>query len=177
MKSLILIISIMTTALSFTTQQDQFISLFDQPQLIEIDATIRINKCNNKAYIPIDLPLHTKGWIYSIVPIRKKEISSIKGTLLQEVQALAKNHASEKIPDFLTPAKNNHEFNFYIIKGKEHVESFYNCGYYEYIEKYINTKARKGYVKYGGNASFYIGFENAKDAKNLRLKIEAVAVL
>lgn len=177
MKSIIYLSFLVSLLFSITEDHYAYTNIFDEPQIIKFDITLNTNKCNNKAFIPIDLPQGAEGWIYSITTANKSETKNPKETLLPQVQKLADNKEPSTITDFINTQSSNKSFNLYIIEGKEHIESFNNCGYYKYIEKYIDTKSRSGYLEKKDNQeTMYIGIENNKDLKSLRLKIEAVAV-
>ena len=176
MKSIFITISLLISLFP-TNNHVTLQSIFSDPQLVEISATLRFDKCNNKAYIPVELPPSAKGWIYSITAIRKQEASAPKPHLLEQIQRLSKNHKVEAIADFIVLTGKMPTFNLYILNGKDEAESFFNCGSYKYIEKYIGTKSRSAYIENDRKETYYIGIESDNDLKNLRLKIEAVAVI
>ena len=178
MKKLFLLFFVTAFCAAFTSiQPSTFENVFESPQIIEIGATLKFNHCNNKAYVPIDLPSGASGFIYSISGVSKSEIKKPQSQLLNQVKELATNHEPSKIADFIRPDKKSKHFSLYILPGKENTESFFNCGCYKYIEKHENTKARSGYIKNTYKDTIFIGIEGVHDLSNLRLKIEVVAVM
>ena len=178
MKNLILFLTVTLSCLSFTVEQnDPFQTIFMTPQIVDIKPSLNVRKCNNKMYIPIALPQHAKGWIYSVTAISKQEVNSPKAVLLDQLLNLSHKYNPTKAVDFIPASKKPKEFNLYILQGKENAESFYNCNCYKYDEKHIRTKSRSGYIPATGEATYYLGIERDNDWKNLRLKVEAVAVL
>lgn len=153
------------------------VPLFETPQIIEIKATLNKSACNNKAYIPIDLPKNADGWIYSITAIKKSEMESPKTVLPEQLEKYISKYDADQLADFIPYNASNRSFNLYLLPGKENVSSFNNCGHYKYTEKYIDTKSRSGFIKNTGDETMYIGIENNRDLKTLRLKIEAVAIV
>lgn len=161
-----------------TDSTDQFVNVYAQPQIVEINSTFKKWECNNKAYLPIDLPEGAVGFIYSITPVSKKDRINPKASLLGEVSLLAKQHSVDRIADFISPTNSNKHFNMYLIPGNEYIQSFSQCGFYKYLEKHIGTKPRAAFVKNPNRAeTIFLGIENPKDLKNLRLKVEVVAVM
>jgi hypothetical protein len=185
MKTWIIILISSALCFAFTPIQTPiYVDLFESPQIVEISATLNKGKCNNKAFVAIDLPEDAKGWIYSVSAISKKDLADPKKQLHQKVLELADDHDSEHIVDFIyenqnisSGRKKSPAFNLYVLPGKENVESFYNCGCYKYIEKHIRTKPRSGYLENKSGETVYIGIESDRDLSNLRLQIEAVAIL
>jgi hypothetical protein len=166
--------------LSFSSgQSGSYIDLFGEPQTVEIKATLNKSKCNNKAFIPVELPEKAKGIIYSIKAVPKAAFKATEASLLEEVKALSTKHEYSKVADYLLPGGTQKSFNFYLINGKENIESFNNCGHYYYNQKFIHTKSRTGYLDCSqfGEDTLYIGIENANDLQNLRLIVEVVAVV
>ena len=178
MKSIVFMLFFATISMFESNNTVSYVNVFDSPQIVEFGITLNTSQCNNKAYLAVDLPKNTKGWIYSITPIDNDGATQLRGNLLDEVTRLAQIHQASKIPDFLSPSRSNKIFNLYRIQGKSNIQSFNNCGYFEYTSKFINTKARSGYVeKSSTDDTAYIGIENSHDLKKLRLKIEVVAVV
>lgn len=182
MKNLILFLVLATSSFSFTAfdndiHDEHFINVFETPQIVEINRTLNKKDCNNKFYIPVDLPKGSKGWIYSITTITKNEVENPQNMLYAKVLSLANKHEASKLPDFINHNNGKRDFNLYILPKKKNAESFFNCGYYEYIEKHINTKSRTAYIKHSNDDTVYIGIENNRDLKSLKLKVEVVAVM
>lgn len=181
MKNLILLFVLAIICPSFVASdlpnEGKFINVFETPQIVEIGKTLRLNKCNNKYYVPVALPKNAKGWIYSVTTISKNEVAEPQSALFEEVLGLADKHEPSKVADFITHKERERDFNFYILQEKDNAESFFNCGCYKYVQKYIGTKSRSAYVEKSNDETFYIAIENNKDLKNLRLKIEVVAVV
>ncbi|MFK7808070.1 MAG: hypothetical protein AB8F74_09750 [Saprospiraceae bacterium] len=183
MKNLILLFALAFTCQSFVSadlEKQSFVNVFETPQIVEIDRCIFNRKdCNNKYYLPVPLPKNAKGFIYAITPTSNVVTlnSEPQTTLLQKVEKLAADYDAEKVPDFIMPQNNKQDFNFYLLQGKKNVESFNGCGYYEYIDKTITVNSKTSYVEKANEDTYFIGIENPKDLKRLRLKIEVVAVL
>ena len=178
MKSIVFVLFLATISIFESINTVSYVNVFDTPQLVEFNITLNSNQCNNKAYLAVDLPKNTTGWIYSITPIDNGGSAHLRSTLLDEVTRLAQIHQAPKIPDFLSPSRSNKIYNLYLIQGKSNIQSFNNCGYFEYTSKFINTKARSGYVeKSSADDTAYIGIENSHDLKKLKLKVEVVAVV
>lgn len=157
-----------------------FVDVFEgEPQSIHIKSTLNKWKCNNKDFIPIEIPKNSKGLIYSVRAVKKSDFSSPKTMLLQEVKSLSKKHNSKKIADYIEPDGTDRSFNLYFISGHENIQSFNNCGHYKYNEKFINKKSRTGYINTENinQETLYIGIENNYDLKNLRIIVEVVAVV
>ena len=178
MKFLLCIFSLLSTLMITSVNENQFINVFEQPQVIELTATFNKSACNNKAYVAIDLPKNATGFIYSISPIGKKDSEVVENRLINKVNKLSKKHEANKIADYILPGKSNKSFNLYFMQESKNVQSFFNCGCYKYVEKHIRTKMRTGYVESINNEEpFYIGIEKIKDLKRLNLKLEVVAVV
>ncbi len=176
--STIFFISATIIFLSFSSLSS-FVEIFDKPEVIVIDATLNTLKCNNKAYVPLEIPKTCTGLIYSVNVADRAEAKSPSKALLNEVSLLSEKYEPSKIADYLVPSKSNREFNFYIIPSKKHIESFNNCGYFEHYEKSISTKSKTSYfhLKDRGQETIYFGIESPNDLKSLRVVIEAVAIV
>lgn len=176
--STIFFISAIIIFLSFSSSSS-FVEIFDKPEVIVIDATLNTSECNNKAYVPLEIPKTCTGLIYSVNVVDRAEAKSPSRTLLNEVSSLSEKYEPSKIADYLVPSEANRAFNFYIIPSKKHIESFNNCGYFEHYEKYVGTKSKASYfdLKDRGQETIYIGIENPNNLKSLRVVIEAVAVV
>lgn len=158
--------------------QYSFVDITKEAQALHIKSTLNKKECNNKTYLPIEIPKNSKGLIYSIRAVDKSDFKSPKSTLLNEVKKLSKKHDSSKIADYIIAQGTARNFNLYLIEGNKHIQSFNNCGHYEYIEKYIGTKSRAGYIDTEKiDDTFYLGIENNQDLKNLRVIIEVIAVV
>ena len=179
MKSIITICLFLFFFISNTIAQASFVEVFDEPKGVLINATLNKADCNNKAYVPLDLPENTKGVIYAVTAVNKSAYEAPEKKLLEEVIAVRSKNDPSKISDYLVPEGTQRTFNFYIIKGKENIKSFYDCGSYKYQEKFIDTKSLTGYINIenSNGEALYLGIENNQDLKNLRLIIEAVAVV
>ena len=171
------LISMFCFSFASEAQENKYISVFETPQIVEINRTLQTSDCNNKYYLAVDLPTGAKGWIYSITTITKSEIADSQRILLDKILGLSKRYEAQQLVDFINHNESKRSFNLYIMQKKEHAESFFNCGYYEYVEKYIETKSRSAIVQNAEGETFYIGIENNADMKNLLLKIEIVAVM
>ena len=141
-------------------QSSTMLNVFEKAQMVEIDATLNKRDCNNKFYIPIRLPEGASSFVYNISAPNKKKEDIISDNLLETMQSLSEDQHPDKIADFIHSNDKYRDFNFYILSGKEHAESFNNCGYYEYIEKYIGTKPRSGYIEKNSDQTYYLAFEN-----------------
>lgn len=163
---------------SFYGPQQSLKEVFKEPKTILIKSTLNKSPCNNKAYIPIEVPKKSVGLIYSIKTVRKSEYKNPKKELLSQLQSLDQEHEAAKLANFLVVEGTQRNFNYYTLSDLKNVNAFNNCGQYNYDEKFINTKSQTGYLSVDNNQEvFYLGIENNRDMKNLRLVIEVVAVL
>lgn len=178
-----LITSICILVCSYTLNTETIPSLVnifeDEPQSIHIKSTLNKWQCNNKDFIPIEIPKNSKGLIYSVRAVKKSEFKSPENMLIDEVKYLSKKYRPTNIADYIKPNSTNRSFNLYLISGNENIQSFNNCGHYKYQEKFINNKSRTGYINTENidQETLYIGIENNYDLKNLRVIIEVVAVV
>ena len=178
-----LITSICILVCSYTLNTESvpsFVDIFeDEPKSIHIKSTLNKWQCNNKQFIPIELPKNSKGIIYSVRAVKKSDFKSPQKMLLDEVKYLSKKHESTKIADYINPNGTNRSFNLYLMSGHENIQSFNNCGHYKYHEKFINNKSRTGYLNTENidQETIYFGIENNNDLKNLRIIVEVVAVV
>ncbi len=163
-----------------TESVPSFIEVFeDEPKSIHIKSTLKKWECNNKEFIPIELPENSKGIIYSVRTVKKSNFKSPQKTLLKEVDFLSKKYEPTKIVDYIKPDGTNQSFNLYLINGNENIQAFNNCGSYYYQEKFINNKSRAGYLSTEDidQETIYLGIENNNDLKNLRIIVEVVAIV
>jgi len=72
--------------LSFSSSSS-FVEIFDKPEVIVIDATLNTLKCNNKAYVPLEIPKTYTGLIYSVNVIDGAGAKSSSKTLLNEISS------------------------------------------------------------------------------------------
>ena len=111
-----------------------FVNVFeDEPKSIHIKSNLNKWKCNNKDFIPIELPKNSKGIIYSVRAVKKSDFSSPEKTLLKEVKSLANKHNPTKIADYIDPNGTDRSFNLYLISGNENIHGFNNCEHYKYL--------------------------------------------
>lgn len=177
------IASIFILIFSYSLQADSGLSfvdvLKDDAKSIQIKSTLITAQCNNKDYIPIELPKNAKGVIYSVRAVKKSNLKATPNMLLKEVKALADKFEPSKIADYITPKGTNRSFNMYLITGKKNIQSFNNCGYYNYKEKFIDTKSRVAYLSTEtiDQKTLYIGIENNTDLKHLSIIVEVVAIV
>lgn len=163
-----------------TESVPSFVNVFeDEPKGIHIKSTLNKRICNNKDFIPIEIPKNSKGLIYSVRAVKKSEFKSPKKMLLDEVKYLSKNYKPINIAHYINLNSTNRGFNLYIMKGYNNIQSFNNCGHYKYNEKYINKKFRTGYINTENmdQETLYFGIENNHDLRNLRIIVEAVAIV
>ncbi|MFK7773475.1 MAG: hypothetical protein AB8F94_15100 [Saprospiraceae bacterium] len=163
-----------------TESVPSFVDVFeDETKSIHIKSTLNKWQCNNKDFIPIDLPKNSKGIIYSVRAVKKSDFKSPQKMLLDEVKYLSKKHDPTKIADYINPNSTNRSFNLYLMSGNENIQSFNNCGSYNYNEKFINNKSRSGYISTENmdQETLYFGIENNHDLKNLRIIVEVVAIV
>jgi thioredoxin-related protein len=178
MKSKFLLLSLLFLINIFVNAQDvDVINLHKKPQIVDLGGLLKWKECSNKYYLPLEIPQNAKGIIYSIKDLGKDVEDGQQKTLFMEVQDLAKKYSAAEITNYINFNESSTEFNLYILPGKENAESFFNCGHYKYIEKYIHTKARTGFVEKGSKETIYLGIENSKDLRRLKLQIEVVAVI
>lgn len=163
-----------------TESVPSFVDVFEgEPKSIHIKSTLNKWQCNNKEFVPIQLPKNSKGIIYSVRTVKKSNFKSPQKTLLKEVDFLSEKYDPTQIADYIKPAGTNRSFNLYLINGNKNIQEFNNCGSYKYQEKFINDKSRVGYLSTENidQETIYIGIENNNDLKNLRIIVEAVAVV
>ncbi len=177
-----LITSICFLVCSYTLTTESVPSFVDvfagEPQSIHIKSTLNKWQCNNKEFIPIELPKNAKGIIYSVRTVKKSNFKSPQKELFKEVKSLSEKYDPTNIADYIKPNGTNRSFNLYLINGHENVQSFNNCGHYKYTEKFINKKSRTGYLNTENmEETIYFGIENNNDLKNLRVIVEVVAIL
>ena len=86
--STIFCISATLIFLSFSSSSS-FVEIFDKPEVIVIDATLNTSKCNNKAYVPLEIPKTYTGLIYSVNVIDRAGAKSPSKTLLNEISSLS----------------------------------------------------------------------------------------
>lgn len=162
-----------------STEHSNFVNLFEVPKNVHINSTLNINACNNKAYLPLELPKGAKGFIYSVKSVGKSKKDEPKSNLINNVKKLSAKYDASQVSDFIEMEGNQKEFNLYIIEEKSNIMAFYNCGGYHYLNKYINTKSRSGFVELKDNepTSIYFGIENPRNLSSVNLEIEVVAIL
>jgi len=160
-----------------STDNESFISVFDTPQIIELDATLNMADCNNKAFLPIDLPKGAKGLIYTINVVSKADTREAKNQLINHIKKHSQTHQPSEMVALIKQNKSNKSFNFYILPGKENKDGFYNCGHYKYLEKHIDTKSRAAFIDGLPKEEIIFGIEKSQDLQNLKLSIEVVAIM
>lgn len=177
MKNLIFVLVLTcTTTCQILSQDSSYENVFETQMVIDMKATPFSQKCNNKAVVPIDLPATADGWFYKInISPRHRSVESDE-TLLASVEGLSSTKSHNEIIDFIMPEETKRTANIYILMGKEHADSFSNCGCYEYIEKHIDTKSRTGYLPKRAGGTYYLGIERNSDMKGIQVSVEVVAV-
>lgn len=160
-----------------SAQSDTFLEVFDEPEIISMGVTLLSSRCDNKAFVPINLPEGAKGWIYVVTIVTVEEDKT--PVLLAQATDLSAQHSIESIPDFIhqNDVKRSRDVNLIVLRSREVADNFYNCIYTADTDLYLPVTGRTGYVENTEGEPFFLGIEKYNNNRNLTLKVEVLAVM
>lgn len=160
-----------------SAQSDTFVEVFDEPEIISMGVTLLSSRCDNKAFVPINLPEGAKGWIYVVTIVMEEEDKT--PVLLAQANDLSAQHSVKAIPDFIhqNDVKRSKDVNLVILRSREVADRFYDCTYTDDSERYIPVSGRTGYVENTDGEPFFLGIEKYNNNRKLTLKVEVLAVM
>lgn len=160
-----------------SAQSDTFVEVFDEPEIISMGVTLLSSRCDNKAFVPINLPEGAKGWIYVVTIVTEKEDKA--PILLAQANDLSAQHNLEAIPDFIhqNDVKRSRDVNLIVLRSREVADNFYNCIYTADTDLYEPVTGRTGYIQNTEGEPFFLGIEKYNNNRKLTLKVEVLAVM
>lgn len=155
----------------------QVVEVFEEPQIVTIGVTWLSSRCDNKAFVPINLPAGAKGWIYVVTII--DEDRQVLPTLMNDVTSLLSQHDVEEVPAYIhqNEVKRNRDVNLVIIRSREVADKFYDCTYTDDPERYVLVSGRTGYVENTEGDPFFLGIEKYHNKRKVTVKVEVLAVM
>lgn len=158
-------------------QSDTFVEVFEEPEIVSMGVTLLSSRCDNKAFVPINLPEDAKGWIYVVTIVTEPE--DMIATLLPEARELRLQHDIETIPDFIhqNDVKRSQDVNLVLLRSREVADRFYDCTYTNDPVRYTPVSGRTGYVENTAGDPFFLGIEKYNSNRKLTVKVEVLAVM
>lgn len=160
-----------------SAQSDTFVEVFDEPQIVTMGVTWFSSRCDNKAFVPINLPEHAKGWIYVVTIVTEDEDKL--PVLLTQANELSAQYSVKAIPDFIhqNDVRRSKDVNLVILRSREVADRFYNCTYTDDSERYLPVSGRTGYVDNTRGDPFFLGIEKYHNNRKVTVKVEVLAVM
>lgn len=160
-----------------SAQSNTFVEVFDEPEIVSMGVTLFSSRCDNKAFVPINLPENAKGWIYVVTIVTEEEDKT--PVLLAQASELSSQHSFESIPDFIhqNDVKRSKDVNLVLLRSREVADKFYDCTYTNDPERYIPVSGRTGYVENTDGDPFFLGLEKYHNKRKLTVKVEVLAVM
>lgn len=160
-----------------SAQSDTFVEVFDEPEIVSMGVTLLSSRCDNKAFVPLNLPENAKGWIYVVTIVADEEDEA--PVLLAQARELSSQHSIESIPDFIhqNDVRRSKDVNLVILRSREVADKFYDCTYTNDPERYMPVSGRTGYVENTDGDPFFLGIEKYNSNRKLTVKVEVLAVM
>lgn len=158
--------------------QDSFQAVEIYPESFQLNSLVKHFQFNGtgKIAIPIHIPKEAKGFLYSITIAPKKNKINDKSELLNSVKELQNRMEFQDIHNHIIPTKSKRKASIFLLQGKENAERLEQSKGCFYLEQYIDSPSRSGYLENNGKGNYFIGFESSHNLKEAHVKLEVVAV-